>query len=164
MKRNVTSLPQKDSSWSLTLVSYWLDAAIVVIIMSPQEEVIVVIHNILLNHGNIWNTVPSSLYWSQNRHALLDVTPGAAARLHRSRWHPIVIFLQPDSRVGLRAMRRRLCPASDKSSQRLYDQAIKLQRNYSFLFTGVVWVLYHLRRNILSSWSHHYCLLHPHHG
>uniref|UniRef100_A0A8C4NCV8 Tight junction protein 2a (zona occludens 2) n=1 Tax=Eptatretus burgeri TaxID=7764 RepID=A0A8C4NCV8_EPTBU len=75
---------------------------------------------------------------NRNRHALLDVTPGAAARLHRSRWHPIVIFLQPDSRAGLRAMRRRLCPASDKSSQRLYDQAIKLQRNYSFLFTATI--------------------------
>uniref|UniRef100_UPI00358DE1D4 tight junction protein ZO-2-like isoform X2 n=1 Tax=Myxine glutinosa TaxID=7769 RepID=UPI00358DE1D4 len=75
---------------------------------------------------------------NRNRHAVLDVTPGAAARLHRSRWHPIVIFLQPDSRSGLRAMRRRLCPASDKSSQRLYDQALKLQRNYSFLFTATI--------------------------
>ncbi|XP_058513394.1 tight junction protein ZO-2 isoform X2 [Ochotona princeps] len=74
----------------------------------------------------------------QDKHALLDVTPKAVDLLNYTQWFPIVIFFHPDSRQGVKVMRQRLSPTSNKSSRKLFDQANKLRKSCSHLFTAVI--------------------------
>ncbi|KAL2087380.1 hypothetical protein ACEWY4_016208 [Coilia grayii] len=74
----------------------------------------------------------------QDRHALLDVTPKAVDTLNYTQWYPIVVFLNPDSKQGLKTMRKRLMPASNRSSRKLYEQALKLRKTFSHLFTDTI--------------------------
>uniref|UniRef100_A0A672VBS0 Tight junction protein 2 n=1 Tax=Strigops habroptila TaxID=2489341 RepID=A0A672VBS0_STRHB len=74
----------------------------------------------------------------QDKHALLDVTPKAVDLLNYTQWFPIVIFFNPDSKQGVKTMRQRLCPTSNKSSRKLYEQANKLKKTCSHLFTATI--------------------------
>ncbi|KAM5299653.1 tight junction protein 2 isoform 3-T3 [Ctenodactylus gundi] len=74
----------------------------------------------------------------QNKHALLDVTPKAVDLLNYTQWFPIVIFFNPDSRQGIKIMRQRLNPSSNKSSRKLFDQANKLKKSCAHLFTATI--------------------------
>ncbi|XP_028272907.1 tight junction protein ZO-2a isoform X2 [Parambassis ranga] len=74
----------------------------------------------------------------QDRHALLDVTPKAVDTLNYTQWYPIVIFLNPDSKQGVKTMRNRLIPGSNRSARKLYEQAVKLKKTCSHLFTATV--------------------------
>ncbi|XP_040013076.1 tight junction protein ZO-2a isoform X2 [Xiphias gladius] len=74
----------------------------------------------------------------QDRHALLDVTPKAVDTLNYTQWYPIVIFLNPDSKQGVKTMRNRLVPGSSRSARKLYEQAIKLRKTCSHLFTATI--------------------------
>uniref|UniRef100_A0A672S7F8 Tight junction protein 2a (zona occludens 2) n=1 Tax=Sinocyclocheilus grahami TaxID=75366 RepID=A0A672S7F8_SINGR len=74
----------------------------------------------------------------QDRHALLDVTPKAVDTLNYTQWYPIVIFLNPDSKQGVKTMRNRLAPGSNRSSRKLYEQAVKLRKTCSHLFTATI--------------------------
>ncbi|XP_060136026.1 tight junction protein ZO-2 isoform X1 [Zootoca vivipara] len=74
----------------------------------------------------------------QDKHALLDVTPKAVDLLNYTQWFPIVVFFNPDSRQGVKVMRQRLIPTSNKSARKLYDQANKLKRTFSHLFTATI--------------------------
>ncbi|XP_032630659.1 tight junction protein ZO-3 [Chelonoidis abingdonii] len=74
----------------------------------------------------------------RDKHALLDITPSAVERLNYVQYYPVVVFCEPDSRQGIKAMRQWLAPDSRKSSRRLYAQALKLKKNYSYLFTATI--------------------------
>ncbi|XP_031133292.1 tight junction protein ZO-2a isoform X2 [Sander lucioperca] len=74
----------------------------------------------------------------QDRHALLDVTPKAVDTLNYTQWYPIVLFLNPDSKQGVKTMRSRLVPGSTRSARKLYEQAVKLRKACSHLFTATV--------------------------
>ncbi|XP_066506710.1 tight junction protein ZO-2a isoform X3 [Hoplias malabaricus] len=74
----------------------------------------------------------------QDRHALLDVTPKAVDTLNYTQWYPIVVFLNPDSKQGVKTMRNRLVPGSSRSNRKLYEQAVKLRKTCSHLFTATV--------------------------
>ncbi|RXN12398.1 tight junction ZO-2-like protein [Labeo rohita] len=74
----------------------------------------------------------------QDKHALLDVTPKAVDTLNYTQWYPIVIFFSPDSKPGVKAMRQRIIPSSNRSARKLYDQALKLRKTCSHLFTAVI--------------------------
>ncbi|XP_066492497.1 tight junction protein ZO-3 [Tiliqua scincoides] len=74
----------------------------------------------------------------QEKHALLDITPAAVERLNYVQYFPIVVFCEPDSRQGVKAMRQWLVPESKKSSRRLYAQAGKMRKNCSHLFTATI--------------------------
>uniref|UniRef100_A0A4W4FC32 Tight junction protein 2b (zona occludens 2) n=1 Tax=Electrophorus electricus TaxID=8005 RepID=A0A4W4FC32_ELEEL len=74
----------------------------------------------------------------QDKHALLDVTPKAVDTLNYTQWYPIVIFFNPDSKPTVKAMRQRLVPNSNRSARKLYDQALKLKKSCSHLFTAVI--------------------------
>ncbi|KAF7661638.1 hypothetical protein LDENG_00257050 [Lucifuga dentata] len=74
----------------------------------------------------------------QERHALLDVTPKAVDTLNYTQWYPIVIFLNPDSKQGVKTMRSRLMPGSNRSTRKLYEQAVKLKKMCSHLFTQTI--------------------------
>lgn len=72
----------------------------------------------------------------QDRHALLDVTPKAVDTLNYTQWYPIVIFMNPDSKQGVKTMRSRLVPGSSRSARKLYEQSVKLRKTCTHLFTG----------------------------
>ncbi|XP_033903980.3 tight junction protein ZO-3 isoform X1 [Acipenser ruthenus] len=72
----------------------------------------------------------------QDRHPLLDITPSAVERLNYIQYHPMVLFLDPESRQDVKAMRQQLCPQSNKSSRRLYTQAIKMRKYCPHLFSA----------------------------
>ncbi|XP_026862978.2 tight junction protein ZO-2a isoform X1 [Electrophorus electricus] len=74
----------------------------------------------------------------QDKHALVDITPKAVDTLNYTQWYPIVVFLNPDSRQGVKTMRNRLMPGSNRSSRKLYEQAVKLRKTCSHLFTDTV--------------------------
>ncbi|XP_075885423.1 tight junction protein ZO-2a isoform X2 [Nelusetta ayraudi] len=74
----------------------------------------------------------------QDRHALLDVTPKAVDTLNYTQWYPIVVFLNPDSKQGVKTMRNRLLPGSSRSARKLYEQSVKLRKTCSHLFTATV--------------------------
>ncbi|XP_037341225.2 tight junction protein ZO-2a isoform X5 [Pungitius pungitius] len=74
----------------------------------------------------------------QDRHALLDVTPKAVDTLNYTQWYPIVLFLNPDSKQGIKTMRNRLIPGSTRSARKLYEQALKLRKTCSHLFTATI--------------------------
>lgn len=72
----------------------------------------------------------------KDKHAVLDITPNAVDRLNYAQWYPIVVFLNPDNKQGVKNMRTRLCPESRKSARKLYERAIKLRKNNHHLFTS----------------------------
>ncbi|KAM9475050.1 tight junction protein ZO-2b isoform 2-T2 [Clarias gariepinus] len=74
----------------------------------------------------------------QDKHALLDVTPKAVDTLNYTQWYPIVVFFNPDSKHGVKTIRQRIIPNSNRSARKLYDQAMKLRKNCSHLFTVVI--------------------------
>ncbi|XP_062383697.1 tight junction protein ZO-2a isoform X2 [Sardina pilchardus] len=74
----------------------------------------------------------------QDKHAVLDVTPKAVDTLNYTQWYPIVVFLNPDSKQAVKTMRKRLMPSSNRSARKLYEQAVKLRKTCSHLFTATV--------------------------
>uniref|UniRef100_A0A7N8X0K0 Tight junction protein 3 n=1 Tax=Mastacembelus armatus TaxID=205130 RepID=A0A7N8X0K0_9TELE len=72
----------------------------------------------------------------KDKHPLLDITPTAVERLNYIQYHPMVLFLDPHSRKDVKTMRHKYSPNSNKSSRRLYTQALKLRKQYSHLFSG----------------------------
>ncbi|NXO61721.1 ZO3 protein, partial [Phainopepla nitens] len=74
----------------------------------------------------------------KNKHALLDITPSAVERLNYVQYYPVVVFCEPESRQGIKAMRQWLAPNSRKSSRRLYAQANKMKKYCSHLFTATI--------------------------
>ena len=72
----------------------------------------------------------------KDKHAVLDITPNAVDRLNYAQWYPIVVFLNPDTKQGVKNMRTRLCPESRKSARKLYERALKLRKNNHHLFTS----------------------------
>lgn len=72
----------------------------------------------------------------KDKHAVLDITPNAVDRLNYAQWYPIVVFLNPDTKQGVKNMRTRLCPESKKSARKLYERALKLRKNNQHLFTS----------------------------
>ncbi|NXB01873.1 ZO3 protein, partial [Cnemophilus loriae] len=74
----------------------------------------------------------------KNKHALLDITPSAVERLNYVQYYPVVVFCEPESRQGIKAMRQWLAPDSRKSSRRLYAQANKMKKYCSHLFTATI--------------------------
>uniref|UniRef100_A0A8C6TLZ0 Tight junction protein 2b (zona occludens 2) n=1 Tax=Neogobius melanostomus TaxID=47308 RepID=A0A8C6TLZ0_9GOBI len=62
----------------------------------------------------------------------------AVDTLNYSQWYPIVIFFSPDSKHGVKAMRQRLLPNSNRSARKLYEQAVKLKKSCSHLFTASI--------------------------
>uniref|UniRef100_UPI00398ED934 tight junction protein ZO-3-like n=1 Tax=Pristiophorus japonicus TaxID=55135 RepID=UPI00398ED934 len=74
----------------------------------------------------------------KNKHGLLDITPSAIERLNYVKWYPIVVFFNPENKQEVKAMRQHLYPQSRKSSKSLYNQAVKLRKYWSHLFTGKI--------------------------
>uniref|UniRef100_A0A8C4NME9 Tight junction protein 3 n=1 Tax=Dicentrarchus labrax TaxID=13489 RepID=A0A8C4NME9_DICLA len=65
----------------------------------------------------------------KDKHPLLDITPTAVERLNYIQYHPMVLFLDPHSRKDVKTLRQKYSPDSNKSSRRLYTQALKLRKH-----------------------------------
>ncbi|XP_029002132.1 tight junction protein ZO-3 [Betta splendens] len=74
----------------------------------------------------------------KDKHPLLDITPTAVERLNYIQYHPMVLFLDPHSRKDVKAMRQKYSPKSNKSSRRLYSQAVKMKKQYNQLFSASI--------------------------
>ncbi|XP_037554121.1 tight junction protein ZO-3 isoform X1 [Nematolebias whitei] len=72
----------------------------------------------------------------KDKHPLLDITPTAVERLNYIQYHPMVLFLDPHSRKDVKSMRQKYNPNSNKSSRRLYSQALKMRKHCSHLFSA----------------------------
>nr|QRF78342.1 ZO1 [Phoronopsis harmeri] len=74
----------------------------------------------------------------RNKHCVLDVTPGAVDRLNYAQYYPIVINLKSDSKHVVKELRNKLAKGSNKSPRKLFEQAEKLEKTYSYLFTTTI--------------------------
>ncbi|XP_013406126.2 tight junction protein ZO-1-like isoform X4 [Lingula anatina] len=74
----------------------------------------------------------------KEKHCILDVTPNAVDRLNYAQYYPIAIFQHADSKHSVKDLRSRWARGSSKSPRKLYEQAVKLEQNYSYLFSDTI--------------------------
>ncbi|XP_046452173.1 tight junction protein ZO-1-like isoform X4 [Daphnia pulex] len=74
----------------------------------------------------------------KGRHALLDITPGAVDKLNYAQFYPVVIFLRADSKHTVKELRAGIPKTAHKSSKKLYEQCVKLEKLWSHVFTTTV--------------------------
>ena len=74
----------------------------------------------------------------KGRHALLDVTPSAVDRLNYAQFYPIVIFMRAENKSVVKEMRSRVSKTIHKSSRKLFEQSVKLEKLWSHVFTATV--------------------------
>ncbi len=74
----------------------------------------------------------------KGKHALLDITPSAVDRLNYAQFYPIVIFMRAENKSVVKELRSRLSKSIHKSSRKLYDNAVKLEKLWSHVFTATI--------------------------
>lgn len=75
----------------------------------------------------------------KGKHALLDINPSAVNRLNYAQFAPIVIFLRAENKSIVKELRSRYSNVNQaKSSRKLYESSVKLEKLYSHLFTSVI--------------------------
>ncbi|XP_067130585.1 tight junction protein ZO-1-like isoform X2 [Centruroides vittatus] len=74
----------------------------------------------------------------KGKHSLVDITPGAVDRLNYAQFYPIVIFLRADNKHIIKELRSRLIKTGQKSSRKLYEHGIKLEKLWSHIFTATI--------------------------
>jgi len=71
------------------------------------------------------------------KHCLLDVTPNAVEHLNYAQYFPVCVFLEADSVAQVKEARGKYARgAKPKSAKRLYENAARLDKFYSHLFTA----------------------------
>ena len=80
-----------------------------------------------------------------DRHAVVDITPSASEKLNKARLYPIVIFLKINDKALVKDMRARYTNAHDaskdgkqRSSKKMHQRALKLEKGYNHVFSSVV--------------------------
>lgn len=76
----------------------------------------------------------------KGRHALLDVTPSAIDRLNYAAFYPIVIFMRAENKTIIKELRNRHSKENTrpKSSRKLLEQNIKLEKHWPHIFTSTI--------------------------
>ncbi|GFY76260.1 tight junction protein ZO-1 [Trichonephila inaurata madagascariensis] len=74
----------------------------------------------------------------KGKHAILDITPSAVDRLNYAQFYPIVIFMRAENKHVVKELRSRLAKSSHKSSKKLHDHAVKLEKLWSHVFTATI--------------------------
>lgn len=72
------------------------------------------------------------------KHALLDITPNAVDKLNYAQFYPIVIFLKTDSKHTIKQLRQGIPKSAHKSSKKLLEQCLKLDRIWSHIFSSSI--------------------------
>jgi tight junction protein 1 len=66
---------------------------------------------------------------------MLDVTPNAVDRLNYAQYAPIVVYLRAENKHAVKELRQHWARQSGKNHRKLYEQAARLEKFYSHLFT-----------------------------
>lgn len=86
----------------------------------------------------------------KGKHPLLDVTPQVIERLNYAQFYPIVIYMRAESKTIVKELRARHSRTSAsgsassnsnvrvKSSRKLFERAVKLEKHWSYLFTSTI--------------------------
>lgn len=74
----------------------------------------------------------------RGKHALLDITPNAVDRLNYAQFYPIVIFLKTESKHTIKQLRQGVPKTAHKSSKKLLEQCLKLDRVWSHVFSSTI--------------------------
>ncbi|RWS16821.1 tight junction protein ZO-1-like protein [Dinothrombium tinctorium] len=74
----------------------------------------------------------------KGKHALLDITPSAVERLNYAQFYPIVIFLRAENKSVVKELRSRNAKSSQKSSRKLFEQSVKMEKSWSHIFTATL--------------------------
>ncbi|UYV79588.1 TJP2 [Cordylochernes scorpioides] len=92
-----------------------------------------------LNKENWEDIVFGELWQTQGKHAVLDIPPTAVDRLNYAQFYPIVIFLRAENKHTVKELLSRMPKSSSsKSTKKLYDQAVKLEKLWSHIFTAII--------------------------
>lgn len=77
---------------------------------------------------------------SQNKHALLDITPSAVDRLNYAQYYPIVIFMRAENKSIVKELRSRSSSKTTvhRSSRKLFEQSVKLEKIWYHIFTSSI--------------------------
>ncbi|KAG1660238.1 Tight junction protein ZO-1 [Nymphon striatum] len=95
----------------------------------------------------------------KGKHAVLDITPNAVDRLNYAQFYPIVIFLRADNKHIIKELRNRHAKSSHKSSKKLYDHSVKIERLWSHIFTATIALTsgdtwYHKIKDVIEKQQH----------
>lgn len=76
----------------------------------------------------------------QGKHALLDITPSAVDRLNYAQFYPIVIFMRVENKSIVKELRSRSSTKNTvhRSSRKLFEQSIKLEKVWHHIFTSSI--------------------------
>jgi len=74
----------------------------------------------------------------RGKHALLDITPNAVDRLNYAQFYPIVVFLKADTKHVVKELRVGMSKAVHKSSKKLFEQSLKVEKAWSHVFSATV--------------------------
>jgi hypothetical protein len=88
----------------------------------------------------------------QGKHCVLDVTPSAVERLAYAQYAPLVVLLRAENKQQVKELRARWAKNSTKSSRKLYEQAVRLEKQNPHIFTRK-------SLTITASYSYVICLL-----
>lgn len=77
---------------------------------------------------------------ASGKHALLDITPSAVDRLNYAQFYPIVIFMRAESKSIVKELRLRSSSkiTVHRSSRKLFEQSIKLEKLWHHIFTSSI--------------------------
>lgn len=77
---------------------------------------------------------------ASGKHALLDITPSAVDRLNYAQFYPIVIFMRAESKSVVKELRLRSSSkiTVHRSSRKLFEQSIKLEKLWHHIFTSSI--------------------------
>lgn len=74
----------------------------------------------------------------KGKHAILDITPSAVDRLNYAQFYPIVIFMHAENKHVIKELRAKWAKSSYKSSRKLFEHAVKLEKLWSHIFTATI--------------------------
>ncbi|CAE1291025.1 TJP1 [Acanthosepion pharaonis] len=75
---------------------------------------------------------------TQKKHCLLDITPDSVEKLNFAQYYPIVIFIGSEGKTAIKDVRSRWAKNSSKNLKKLYEESMKLEKFYNYLFTGTI--------------------------
>ncbi|CAL1264673.1 unnamed protein product [Larinioides sclopetarius] len=74
----------------------------------------------------------------KGKHAILDITPSAVDRLNYAQFYPIVVYMHAENKHIIKELRTKWAKSTYKSSRKLYDHSLKLEKLWSHIFTAQI--------------------------
>ncbi|OTF73787.1 tight junction protein ZO-1-like protein, partial [Euroglyphus maynei] len=96
--------------------------------------------NSKLNNSGIVRLSAIKEIIERGKHALLDITPSAVDRLNYAQFYPIVIFMRVENKSIVKELRNRSSTKNTvhRSSRKLFEQSIKLEKVWHHVFTSSI--------------------------